>query len=182
MYDSSLAESKQNFIKRQFPYIYTFDHEGPVVINEMCNLTVGVFDNLEIILPTDVDTRLAYTQRIFRGAALKKNREVLVTCKKSAKELAGDEWTLGDINGISTEDFWNWAKTDTIGYDGKPYLAIDKCVNFDKNLWFELGKCMWWKHRSVYQYHMKYALNDIVKPFKVKTLRYAERVCDMHDL
>ena len=29
---------------------------------------------------------------------------------------------------------------------------------------------------------MNYVCNDIVKPFKVKTFRYAERVHDMHDL
>ena len=63
-----------------------------------------------------------YTQRILRGSALKKYREVLVTCKQSAKELAGDEFTLGYMNGLSTEDFWTWEKTDTTGYDGYPYL------------------------------------------------------------
>ena len=41
---------------------------------------------------------------------------------------------------------------------------------------------MWRKHRSVYQYHMQYFCNDIVKPFKVKIFRYSERVRDMHDL
>ena len=66
------------------------DHEGPVVINAMHDLTVGVFENLEIILPADVDKRIAYTQRILIVSALKKYREVLVTCKQSAKELAGD--------------------------------------------------------------------------------------------
>ena len=29
---------------------------------------------------------------------------------------------------------------------------------------------------------MKYVHNDIMKPFKVKILRYAERVHEMHDL
>ena len=29
---------------------------------------------------------------------------------------------------------------------------------------------------------MKYVHNDIVKPFKVKILRYSERVHEMHDL
>ena len=29
VYDSSLAASKQNLVKRQFPYIDTFDNEGP---------------------------------------------------------------------------------------------------------------------------------------------------------
>ena len=38
------------------------------------------------------------------------------------------------------------------------------------------------KHRSVYQYHLKYIRNDIVKPFRVRILCYADRVREMHDL
>ena len=41
---------------------------------------------------------------------------------------------------------------------------------------------MWEKHQIVYQDRMKYVYNDILKPFKVKIIRYAERVRDMHDL
>ena len=74
-------------------------------MNAMHNLTAGVFEHLEIISPTDVDKRLAYTQRILRGYALKKYREVLVTCKQLVKDLASDEWNLRDMSGISTEDF-----------------------------------------------------------------------------
>ena len=85
-------------------------------------------------------------QSILRGSGLKKYQEVLVTCKQSAKDLAGDKWTLVNLSGVSTEDFRIWTKTDTIGYDGNPYLAIDKCVNFESELWFELGNYMWIKH------------------------------------
>ena len=92
-------------------------------------------------------------------------------CKQSTEELAGDEWTLGNLSRVSTEDFWTWEKSDTIRYDGHAYLAINNCVDFERELWFELVKCMWRKHRSVYQYHMKYVRNDTVKPFKVKILR-----------
>ena len=53
----------------------------------MRNITVGVFEHLNITSPMDVDKRLAYTQRILRGAALKKYQEVLVTCRQSEKEL-----------------------------------------------------------------------------------------------
>ena len=70
VYDSSLAASKKNLVKRNFPYIYTFDHEGPVVTSAMHKLTIGVFENLKITSPMDVDKRLAYTQSILRGAAL----------------------------------------------------------------------------------------------------------------
>ena len=55
-----------------------------------------------------------------------------MTCRQSEKELAGDEWTLGKLTGLSEEDFWTWAKTDTTGYGGHYYLARDKCVNFKR--------------------------------------------------
>ena len=113
-----------------------------MVINGMCDLTGGVFEHLEIISPTDVDKRLAYMQPILIGSALKKYQEVLVTCKQSTKELAGDERTLGNMSGVSTEYVWTWVKTITIGYDGYHYQTNDKCVNFKRDLWFELGKCM----------------------------------------
>ena len=70
---------------------------------------------------------------------------------------------------------------DTTGYDRYVYLAIDKCVNFDIEIWFELGEFLWRNHQSVYQDHLKYIRNDILKPFHVKIIRYAERVRKMHD-
>ena len=48
-----------------------FDHEGPVVISDMRDKTVGMFEHLDITSPMDVENRLAYMQRILRGAALK---------------------------------------------------------------------------------------------------------------
>ena len=93
-----------------------------------------------------------------------------------SKELAVDEWTLGELTGLSAEDFWTWEKIDTMGCYGHDYLAVDKCVEFERELWFKLWKCMWRKHRSVYQYHMKYVCNDIVKPFKAKIIRYSQRL------
>ena len=41
---------------------------------------------------------------------------------------------------------------------------------------------MWRKDQNVYQDHMKYVHNDIVKPFKVKIIHYAEHVIEMHEL
>ena len=97
-----------------------FNNEGTVVISAMRDLTVGGFDYLDITSTIYVEKRLSCTQRIIRGAALLKYREVLVTCKHSAKELTDDEWTLDDMSGPSTEEFWDLEKTDTIGYDGNP--------------------------------------------------------------
>ena len=44
----------------------------------MHDLTIGVFENLDITSPMDVDKRLAYKQLILRGATLKKYQKVLV--------------------------------------------------------------------------------------------------------
>ena len=41
---------------------------------------------------------------------------------------------------------------------------------------------MWKKNQSVFQDHVKYIHNDIVKPFIVVILQYAERVREMQDL
>ena len=105
-----------------------------------------------------------------------------MTCRQLAKDLAGDDWTLGKLAGISADNFWKWDKTDITGYDGHDYLARDKCVDSERDLWFEFVKCMWRKYWSVHQDHINYIRNDIMKAFKVKILRYAKRVCEMHDL
>ena len=69
----------------------------------MYNIIVRVFDHLKITSPMKMDKRLAYTQRILRGFAVKKSSEVLVTWTKLSKELAGDEWTLGDMTRLAAE-------------------------------------------------------------------------------
>ena len=40
IYNSNLSISKQKLVKRKFPYIDTFDPEGPTIVYAMCNLTV----------------------------------------------------------------------------------------------------------------------------------------------
>ena len=172
----------QNLVNRKLPYIDTFYHEVPAVVSTMCGLTVGVFDHLNITSPMNVDKRVAYMQIILRASALKKYKAFLAECKHSVKELARDKWGLGALIGLSTDDFWAWVKKNGIGYDGGACLGLEKYVDFKKYIWFELGKCMWGKHRRVYQDHLKYVCNYIVKPFCVRILRYAKRVRDMHEL
>ena len=84
----------------------------------------------------ELENIIAYIQRIFRGATLKNYREVLVAYSQLAKELMGDEWTLGKLAGLPAEAFWNWSNTGTMGYDVHVYLALDKCVNFEKDIRF----------------------------------------------
>ena len=94
----------------------------------------------------DLDKRVAYMQHILRGAELKNYKMVMVECKHSAKDLAGDSWDLGALKELSTYNFCTWAKKYGIGYYGDAYLGLDKSVDFKKELWFELVKYMWRKH------------------------------------
>ena len=61
-------------------------------------------------------------------------------------------------------------------------MGLDKYIDFEKDIWFELVKAMWRNHRSVYQDHLEYIHNDILKPFLVVILRYTARVQEMHNL
>ena len=62
----------------KFPYINKFDHEVPAVVNTVRDLTSGVFEQLEITSPIDVDQRIAYRYHILRGDAIKKYKAVMV--------------------------------------------------------------------------------------------------------
>ena len=58
----------------------------------MRDLTIGVFENLEIISPMEVDKRVSYTHRTLRGVALKKYRAILEEYirRKSSQEISGN--------------------------------------------------------------------------------------------
>ena len=101
--------------------------------------------------------------------------------KESAKDLAGDKWTLGDVKAIFTEQLWTWDNSDWLAYEGYAYLGFDKCVDFEKYIWFE------WESAcggitNFFQYHLKYICNDIVKPLRVGIIRYTDHVQYMQHL
>ena len=146
----SLTATKQNIIKMKFPYIDTFNHQGSAVVRAMRNLTVGVFEHLETTPPTDVDQRIGHMQRILRKTALKKYKQVFSGCKETVKGIAGHQWALGATKDVNMEQFWTSAKTENIDSSGDMYLISNWCSKFEKNTWFELGKSMWRKNRSIF--------------------------------
>ena len=120
------------------------------------NKSIGVFEHLETTYPTEADQRIAYTQRILRGAALKKIEGGPDGVQAVGKGSRGRQVDPQRFEALSTDRFCNWYKSDRLGNNGYACLGLDKCVDFEKDLWFELGKCMWRKHRNVFQDHLKY--------------------------
>jgi hypothetical protein len=57
----------------------------------------------------------------------------------------------------------------------------ESAEEFEKLLWFELGKLIWKDHRQVYYGHIKYLQQNIVKPFKWTMVQYISRVREMYD-
>ena len=55
MHDKILAATKRNLVKRKFPFIQALDHQGPAVVHAMRDITVGVFEHLEITYTMDVN-------------------------------------------------------------------------------------------------------------------------------
>ena len=80
------------------------------MIRVMRNLTVGLFEHLEIITPMDVYKRIKYTHIILRGTALKKYKHVLVGCKEHIREMNELEKYLSPPlmkGGEFEQAYWN---------------------------------------------------------------------------
>ena len=176
MHNKILTETKKNLVKRKLTCINTFDHQGTAVVRVMHDITRKLFEQLDIISTLDVYKRVNYTQIILRVAALNKYKTVLEDFKYTAKGIAVDQWTLSEAKDVTMEQVWTWTKQYGTDANRNYYLGMDKCINFDKDIWFKLGKSMRKKHWSVFQDHVKYIHNDIVKPFRVGILQYAQHV------
>ena len=75
------------------------------MVHTIHDLTSKLFENLEITSPLGVDKRVNYTQRIIRGAPLKKYKTILTECNEIAKGIYGDQWALGEVKDVTTEQF-----------------------------------------------------------------------------
>ena len=90
-------------------------------------------------------------------------------------------YTPRTAKSVTMEKFWTWDKVYRCNAYGDPISGDERCTYFEKELWFELDWSMWRNHRSVFQDHVKYINNDIVKTFRVGIIQYTDHVCEMHD-
>ena len=148
----------------------------------MRDLKRGVFEHLEITPPMDFDKRVNYMQRLLMGPALKKYKTALAECKELVTGIAGNQWMLGATKDVTMDKLWTWQKLDGVDGSGNMYLGQDRCLDFEKDIWFELGKSMWKKNRRDFREYVKYIHNDIVKPFRVGIILYTKHINSMNNL
>ena len=98
-------ENKKNIVKSKFTCINTFDHEVPAVVSAMWDITVGVFEHLDITPKLDIDKRVKYTERILTSPAIKKHCASLMDFKDMVNDFARNQWTFLSARYSSMEYF-----------------------------------------------------------------------------
>ena len=58
----------------------------------------------------------------------------------------------------------------------------EHCANFERHIYYKIGKIIWHDHGSVYEEQLKYLQNDICKPYKYSMIQYTERVRDLFEI
>ena len=94
----------------------------------MRDLTVGVFEHLDITSKIDLDIIIKYTEHILRGSALEKNRQVLLVCKESSRGFSGNIWTIGADKSVTMEQFCTWDKIKRSDSDGDTIIGAKYCT------------------------------------------------------
>ena len=84
--DKSLRDTKQNTKKWTFPVIKYFDHQGPKVIRVLREITVIVFEHLEITTWKGIDQRWMFIDQVLKGTDLTKFRNSMLTFKEIARK------------------------------------------------------------------------------------------------
>ena len=88
------------------------------MVNTVCDLILGIFEQLYITANNYVDNSAKYKYCILAGPALQKYRKILLVCKDTVKSYDGYKWTLGEANDFSMEDFWTWENAEETNADG----------------------------------------------------------------
>ena len=113
---------------------------------------------------------------------MNKYREWFIVHNETSRSYANIKWNFESAKYLSMENFYIWSKVDELESNGDPISEDDLRKDFNKELWSKLGKFMWRKNQYDFQDYVEYIYKDIVKPFRVSILQYAERICEMQNI
>ena len=81
----------RKIFRSKFPRINTFNHERPTMVNAMCDLTVRLFDHMDIMVKIVLDIRIDYTEYILTVPEMEKYRTTLMVFKETARVYVGEQ-------------------------------------------------------------------------------------------
>ena len=132
---------------------------------------------------TDLDKQYAQFKRILTEDARSAYVEILKIARTTfmeerAKDL--DETKRQSLLSKKESHFFKWLKEEPIEENGpvnkNTLTGAEYCAEFDQMVNFEIGKLAWETPHEVYEDHLRYLSNDIVKllamPVKEMVLRF----------
>ena len=125
------------------PIINYFDHKGTVGVSVLRDTSVGIFEHLGIKYWDIISKRWMYFEKFLRALALKKFRNVVLSCRDISKDNSENLWNLGEPENVVLDDFWYLCKVDELDCNGDVITNKDLWIDLDCSLWFMLGRSMW---------------------------------------
>ena len=59
-----------------------------------------------------------------------------------AQGVGWNQWTLGKVKDVTMKKFWTWTELYGLDIDRDSYSGAKRCIDSDKEIWFDLGKSM----------------------------------------
>ena len=120
-----------------------------------------------------------YVEQVLKGPALTKFRNDMLVCKELVRNETGYHWDLGEPEDVAFDDLWAFWKIGGLWDSGDDITDKDRYIDIERALCFILGRSMWKRYHNVFNEHIYYVTNDIQKPFKLGTVEYSKRVCEI---
>ena len=199
--DSSAPLDKMNSTSLMFKPIRSFLCQGVLIVEHMLKLQQEVFHRNGKLGPQDVAYRISYFRRLLKSKARQEYQGMLL---KARNKIIEEHFGNSEENQVdkaitdtySEDDFHAWLTTEEVGSENEneePDLdrdteravrAADKvdkvCLHYERLVMFEVGIKAWRTHNDVYDEHMRYLKNDIVKPINMSIQELLDRVEDMY--
>ena len=196
--DPGKAESRSNLEEKKFRKIIDLTYNGPLIVQVRRSLDLDLFGPQALTGREHTFTRLGYFERLLTGNAKDKFCKIY----KMVSVMMLTKW---DIDKDDPDQFralqgsrtlfnqWVFEDEELNAYElslpveeqeeltAKLTTGHESAEQFEKLLWFELGKLIWKDHRQVYHDHIEYLQQSINKPFKWPMVRYISRIREMFD-
>ena len=196
--DPGKAESRSNLEEKKFRKIIDLTYNGPLIVQVRRSLDLDLFGPQALTGREHTFTRLGHFERLLTGNAKDKFCKIY----KMVSVMMLTKW---DIDKDDPDQFralqgsrtlfnqWVFEDEELNAYElslpveeqkeltAKLTTGHESAEQFEKLLWFELGKLIWKDHRQVYHDHIEYLQQSINKPFKWPMVRYISRIREMFD-
>mmetsp|Transcript_17197 Transcript_17197/g.32552 ORF Transcript_17197/g.32552 Transcript_17197/m.32552 type:complete len:470 (+) Transcript_17197:1371-2780(+) len=186
--DPSKSATKDNTEKKKFPAIESFTGSGATTVIVLKRLNMEVFEHLGISNDsTKVEQRMDYLLQVTTGRA----RDQLVEIFKRGRQQFADAFEVAEETKRAfvrdKKVFFNWLVKGNKGKEVPESTLLNygstakaQCSCYEAYVWFEYGRMMWNRHRTVFEEHIRYIENKIIKPFDMLIRDFYDRVNEMY--